>query len=219
MARAAASSGTQPRSRSAAGSSPATRRSAAQGGGFGEGGGVFISGTSANASLTDVLITLNSAIGGTGRGPGLRRRPLHRRRGHHHAQEHQGRRQLRLDRRQQHLRYSDDRMMIRLRVCGLSARAGMMPARAPYRGLMHILTLHPAHILAPGFSRSPRPDLASTAPLSVGTSRGRVREGAAPPLDGPLSRAGAPGDPSETTGQEQLFARHDAPSYRRAPER
>jgi hypothetical protein len=42
-----------------------------QGGGGGEGGGVFLSGTGANASLTDVLVTLNSAIGGNGGGQGL----------------------------------------------------------------------------------------------------------------------------------------------------
>jgi hypothetical protein len=41
-----------------------------QGGGNGEGGGVFNSGTSANASLTDVLVALNSAIGGSGGGKG-----------------------------------------------------------------------------------------------------------------------------------------------------
>ncbi len=40
------------------------------GGGYGQGGGVFISGTSANAALTDVLITLNSAIGGSAGGNG-----------------------------------------------------------------------------------------------------------------------------------------------------
>ena len=41
-----------------------------QGGGDGEGGGVFISGTGANASLSDVLVALNSAIGGSGGGKG-----------------------------------------------------------------------------------------------------------------------------------------------------
>ena len=41
-----------------------------QGGGDGEGGGVFNSGTSANVALTDVLVALNSAVGGSGGGKG-----------------------------------------------------------------------------------------------------------------------------------------------------
>jgi hypothetical protein len=41
-----------------------------QGGGDGEGGGVFISGTGANASFTDVLVALNLATGGSGGGKG-----------------------------------------------------------------------------------------------------------------------------------------------------
>ena len=40
------------------------------GGGDGQGGGVFISGTGANASLTDVLVALNSALGGSNGGKG-----------------------------------------------------------------------------------------------------------------------------------------------------
>ena len=41
-----------------------------QGGGDGEGGGVFNSGTGANVALTGVLVSLNSAVGGSGGGKG-----------------------------------------------------------------------------------------------------------------------------------------------------
>jgi hypothetical protein len=41
-----------------------------QNGGDGEGGGVFVSGTGANAALTGVLVALNSALGGSGNGKG-----------------------------------------------------------------------------------------------------------------------------------------------------